>query len=410
MRPRQKIELERSRMREEMKSLTVKEVLSDNERTRLNELQDTYVDSETELRSAIATDSYQEDTSDKAWKEVEHRASALEECWLLKVVNGETIDTGPVGEYRQELGFTDKDIDVNLLVARSVEDRADVATPGPNAKATPSTISPRVFRPTVLSSLGIRSEMVSPAQRNYPVLTTGTTAAMKSADESQESSAGAFSVTELTPKQARGRVTMRSSELAIFPQFEAALRRDLGQQIDDVVSNQLINGDGTGGNIDGLTTDLTERNTPSDTVNYARFITALVSMVDGTYAADTNDLRVILGLATWRLAMTSQKSDESDMYALDWLRQKAKSVHLSSFIPAPITTANDNERNGGRVFATKARGLGGSYGFPMWRNVRIIRDEASDADKGWVHITANLNWNFKITRTHNWVRTILKVQ
>ena len=409
MRERQKIELKRSRMREEMRALSTKTELSDNERTRLNELQDSYINTETELRTAIATEDYTENTS-PAFTTLETRASSFEECWLSKVVSGETIDTGPIGELRKELGYKDEEIDVNMLIPRSDELRADVATPGVNAQSSSAAIAPQVFRPTVLNSLGIRAELVSPQQRNYPVLTTGSTAAMKSNDELQESTAGAFSITELNPKQARGRITLRTSELAVFPQMEASLRRDLGQKIDDVVSDQLINGDGTGGQINGLTTDLPEINTPADTVNFHRFILNLVQQVDGVYAADTSDIRLIFGLATWRQAMTTQKSDESDMYALDWLRSKARSVHLSSYIPAPISTAGDNERYGGRIFGTKARGLQGSYGFPMWRNVRIIRDEASDAARGWIHITANLNWNFKITRTHNWIRTILKVQ
>ena len=202
---------------------------------------------------------------------------------------------------------------------------------------------------------------------------------------------------------------MRSRELAVFPQFEASLRRDLGRQLDDVVSDQVVNGvSATDSNVQGLASALTSVDTPTgNVVNFAQFVEMLTNMVDGTYAASMNDLRVIFGVQTWRLAVSSQKSDESDLYAYDWLSQKANSVDLSSFIPnAP---GSGNEVRGQRVFATKDRGLSGSYALPMWKGVQIVRDQYSDAARGHIHITANLSWNFMVTRLQNWVRTTLKV-
>ena len=406
MRPAQKIKIERSELREQIMSLVSNKNRTAEETTKLNELNARYASTEVEYRSAVTLQDNQIETTDIPFNNLETRASALEECWISHILNGNTIDVGAVGEYRKELGLSDDEIDVNLLIER----RADVATTGPNAKATAAPITLRVFKPTILSTLGISPEMVSPAQRNYPVMTTGTTAAMRANDQVQDSTEAEFSVTELTPKQARGRTTMRTSDLAIFPQFEAALRQDLGRQIDDVVSDQIINGTGSGADVQGLTAALTEVDTPTNTVNFARFIQMLIDMVDGTYSADTSDIRLLMGVETWKLAISSQKSDESDMFALDWLRAKSMSTNLSGFIPAPTTTAGDNELNGQRLFATKSRGLSGSYGLPFWRNVQVIRDNYSDAKRGWVHITANLNWNFRITRTENWVRTILKVQ
>ena len=374
----------------------------------LNRLNALYATTETELRSAMTLNEHtvEPDTGHVAHAKLETRASALEECWMAKVACQETIDTGPVGEYRKEHGFADNEVDINLLIGR-VEHRADVATPGPNAKTNASPISARVFRPTVLSSLGITQELVAPAEHSYPVLTTGTTADMVAVDALQESTAGAFVVTRLLPKEARGRITMRSRELAVFPQFEASLRRDLGRQVDDVVSNQIINGvSSDAAQVQGLASALSGVATPSNIINFAGFVNLLTDMVDGTYAASMRDIRLIFGVATWKLAVSSEKSDESDMYAYDWLSQKAQSVDLSAFIPD--TPASGNEVNGQRVFATKQRGLAGSYGFPMWRNVQIVRDHYSDAARGHIHITANLSWNFQITRLNNWVRTTVK--
>ena len=404
-----KVQMKRSQLRTDIMKLVEIKNRTPEQEAELNKLNSEYATAETEYRSALTLNeqTVETDTGQIAYEKLETRASALEECWMAKIACEQTIDTGAVGEYRKEHGFADNEVDVNLLIGR-VEHRADVPTPGPNAKTNASPISARVFRPTVLSSLGITQEMVSPSEHSYPVLTTGTTADMVAVDTAQESTAGAFVVTRLLPKEARGRITLRSRDLAVFPQFEASLRRDLGRQVDDVVSNQIINGvSSNAAQVQGLVSALTSVATPTGgVVNFAGFVNMLTNMVDGTYAASMNDLRVILGLQTWRLAVSSAKSDESDMYAYDWLSQKAQSVDLSSFIPNPPTSGNEN--NGQRVFATKSRGLAGSYGFPMWRNVQVVRDIYSSTASGHIHITANLSWNFMITRLQNWVRTTVK--
>ena len=401
-----KVEMKRSRLRTGIMKLVETKNRTPEQDKELDKLNVEYANTEIELRSAMTLNEHSvtPDTGQVAFGKLENRAADIDECWLLKVALGETIDTGPVKEYRDEMELGDDEIDVNLLVER----RADVATHGPNAKADASPISLRVFRPTVLSALGIRPEMVSPSERNYPVLTAGTTAGMVGVDTARESTAGGFTVTSLTPKQARGRVTMRTSELAIFPQFEAALRQDLGRQIDDIVSNQVVNGNNLQANINGLASTLTAVNTPTGgVIDFGGFVSALNTMVDGTYAASRKDLRVIIGVQTWQVAAGAQKSDESDMFALDWLTMKAQSISLSPHIGNAPTSGDENK--GQRVFATKSRGLVGSFGMPFWRNVSIIRDHYSDAAKGWIHITANLNWNFRITRAANWYRTTVKV-
>ena len=406
MRTAQKIELKRSNLREQIIELSGKDDRSAEENNQLDKLNNDYLSTEVELRSAIALNDYSTTTADRAFNTLEDRASAIEECWLLNILNGKT-PTGAIAEYRQELKLEDDEIDLNLLLDFNSEDRADVATPGVNAKTNAAAITPRVFKPTVLSALGISSELVSPAEMKYPVLTGGTTTAMTADDIARESTAGSFSVVALEPLQARGRTTMRTRQLAIFPQFEAALRRDLGRQIDDVVSDQIINGTGTAPQVQGLSAALPAVSTPTgNPANFANFVSLLVEMIDGIYATSFNDLRLLLGVELWKQAAEAKKSDESDLYALDYLNAKARSTNLSAFIPAPATTGD--EEDGQRVFATRARGLAGSYGFPMWRNVSMIRDNLSDAHRGWVHITAILNFNFQITRTDNFVRTTLR--
>ena len=201
-----KVEMKRSQLRTDIMKLGDMENRSPEQDAELNRLNSLYALTETELRSAMTLSEHTvTDSGDVAHSRLESRASAIEECWINKVAAGQTIDTGPIGEYRKEHKLADDEVDINLFVGR-VEHRADVATPGPNAKTAPSPISARVFRPTVLGSLGIRQEMVSPAEHSYPVLTTGSTAGMVGVDALQESTAGAFTVTRLLPKEARGSV------------------------------------------------------------------------------------------------------------------------------------------------------------------------------------------------------------
>ena len=138
---------------------------------------------------------------------------------------------------------------------------------------------------------------------------------------------------------------MRTRQLAIFPQFEAALRRDLGRQIDDVVSDQIINGTGTAPQVQGLSAALPAVSTPTgNPANFANFVSLLVEMIDGIYATSFNDLRLLLGVELWKQAAEAKKSDESDLYALDYLNAKARSTNLSAFIPAPASSRRRRRR------------------------------------------------------------------
>ena len=181
MRTAQKIELKRSNLRQQIIELSGKDDRTAEENNQLDKLNNDYLSTEVELRSAIALNDYSTTTADRAFNTLEDRASAIEECWLLNILNGKT-PTGAIAEYRQELKLEDDEIDLNLLLDFNSEDRADVATPGVNAKTNAAAITPRVFKPTVLSALGISSELVSPAEMKYPVLTGGTTTAMTADD------------------------------------------------------------------------------------------------------------------------------------------------------------------------------------------------------------------------------------
>ena len=350
-----------------------------------------------------------EDSQGREYRTLEARAANPHEYWVTRAAMGLAVD-GAAGELRAHMGLAEDEVPAWMLIPRDEEHRADVATPAPtDAMTTSSPTLQRVFRPSVTSALNFQPMQVPAAERSFPVLTAGGSVGQTAVDTARESTAGSFRVETLLPVECRGRVTMRRSELATFPSAEMSLRRDLGQQIDDVMSQQIINGTGTAPEVSGLASIFTDGTPRSSVVDFAWFLTAMTGSVDGTYAADLSDIRLLLGRQVWAIAVGAYKADESDLSALDWLRMKCRSVTMSSHVPASVNTAGADEQKGQRAYLAFARGQMGSYSMPQWQGVRIIRDEYSDAARGWIHLTASLNWNFKVLRSDNYHKIVARV-
>ena len=115
----------------------------------------------------------------------------------------------------------------------------------------------------------------------------------------------------------------------------------------------------------------------------------LYGRVDGRYAADLSDIRVVMGSATFANASTKLPTNGEEN-ALARIRNDSSGVRVSAHVPA----ASGSKQN-----ALVRRGTRRDMVAPVWGQIVLIPDEVTLAKKGQIQLTAVLLHAVKILRT-----------
>ena len=130
-------------------------------------------------------------------------------------------------------------------------------------------------------------------------------------------------------------------------------------------------------------------NARSAASTYAHYVSELLyGRVDGRYAADLSDIRVVMGSDTYANAATKLPTNGEEN-ALARIRNDSGGVRVSAHVP--ITA-------GSKQNALVRRGLRRDMVAPVWGAVSLIPDEITLAKKGQVQLTAVLLHAVKILR------------
>ena len=168
--------------------------------------------------------------------------------------------------------------------------------------------------------------------------------------------------------------------------MDPALRMALNMGLEEKLDSEAIAG--TEGLLTG--TNLANHNVTAVT-SYALYASQLIyGRVDGRYAAEQGDLRVVMGAPTYAHAGTQYRSNNADYSALDSLMSKTAGVRVSAHVPAVAS----NRQN-----AIIRLGQAPAMTQPTWAGVTLVVDEYGDlAGKGEIEVTAVLGMNTKILR------------
>ena len=415
MTKRQRLELELSEKREELNTLNNKAELTDQDKARRVELTTRLIGLEPEIRAEIALEATapQASPSDRTGEGLEYRALVTRSRltrFAQATMFGEPLDGNSAeAELRAaELGTSGEVSNlipwsVLLPEGREFEERADVVTPAPTSglPVNQATILGRVFASSVAEFLGVRLPSVAVGQASYPVLTTGTTTSQKAKDASQDATAGVFASNTLEPLRLTGRILIRVEDEAVFSGLESSLRDDIRAELADQMSKQIVNGDGAMPNVQGILTALTTPSDPSQVATFADYSAALNGGIDGLYAEQRAQVRVLLNPETYRHAAGVYRTSASEDSGLDYLIDKSGGARASKHVPDTVSTIASALTYSGRV--------AGNAVAPVWAGFRLIRDEVSLAGSGQIVITARALWNHKILRTAPYRQTKFKL-
>ena len=282
-----------------------------------------------------------------------------------------------------------------MMIGEPLQTRADMladletraVTPAPaNVGQNQQPIIPGVFPQSVAAFLGVDMPTVPVGEAIFPVLTTNATVHTPAEGADAAETTGSFAADVLSPGRIQASFFYSREDRARFAGMGESLRQNLNDALGDALDKEVVAG------TNGL---LTSTNLANHNVNavtdFAAYLSSLAyGRVDGTYAAMTGDLRIVMGAGTYAHAGGVYRNNSVDRTALDRLMDVTGGVRVSAHVPAVAS----NKQN-----AVIRRGLRRDMVAPIWDGVTLIDDEVTKAKSGEIVITAVMLYAVKILRT-----------
>ena len=389
----QRLTIRTSEQRSRLAELAGLDELTDEQRAELGTLGTEHQDTEAQLRAAIASapdaDPTVDPTVDPEVRErLELRGRASFGRYLAAMLTGQPIG-GAEAEY--QAACKTPGIPIDLFEQDRPETRADVASgvPATGAGATLAPIQPFVFAQSIAPMLGIDMPTVGSGSYSEMTISTALTAAAKNKASAQESTAAVLTPATATPRSIRGRLTLNLEDIAAIGQanFEAALRQNAQAVVSDALDTQVISGNGTPPNLNGLIKQLTDPTDPTDIATFDMFVEAFAGAIDGLWAPMMADVSMVTNVDAYKLAAKTFRGTAANggpvETAADYLRKATGGFWTSKRMPA---TASNLAR--GIVYRRGRTGLRTAC-LPTWGSI-AVDDIYSDAQSGQRHFTLNI--------------------
>ena len=373
----QKIQLAMSETREKVNELAdIREGDADRLAQR-KRLSDQLKSQEVELRAAIEAEGAAHTSPEtREWSELSGRFDLGE---MFEGVMEHRASSGAIAEVQKERGLAANAIPTEMLM----EKRAVTPAPG-DVGQSQSQITGFVFPQSVTAFLGIPSAIVPVGDATFPVLTSDPAAGVPAENAAQSETTGAFTADVLTPKRIQASFFWSREDAARLASMGDALREALQGGLADKLDKEILQG------TEGLLTGTKLANhTQASASTYANYVAELLyARVDGRYAFDLADIRVVMGSDTFGNAATKLPTNGEEN-ALARIRNDSGGVRVSANVPA----AASNKQN-----ALVRLGNRADMVAPVWGQVTLIPDEITKAANGQIILTAVLLHAVKILR------------
>ena len=278
---------------------------------------------------------------------------------------------------------------VPLALMRSplIEDRTSGITPAPtDAGADQRPIIPAVFPQSVAAFLGINGQSVGVGEAAYAVISSSATPGAPAEGAEQAHSMAAFESAALVPARLQASVFFSVEDAARVAGLSDALRMNLSDALSDELDGQILT-NSTTGLFQG--TNLADNNASA----VGTFITLkkriVYDSIDGKYATNAGDLRIVLGAASYAFAGSVYRGNNSDIDGLESIMGKVAGVRVSSHVPAVASHKQE---------LVVARGTAQHVAVALWSGMDLIEDPYSMAKSGEVILTARMLHAIKILR------------
>ena len=375
MTPTQKIQLAMSETREKANGIGL---IRDDDHDKMAEhkrLTDQLKGQEVELRAAIEAEDSKTPES-REWAGVSSRFDLGE---MFTNVMEHRASSGAIQEVQRERGLSANAIPTEMLM----EQRAVTEAPG-QVGQTQAAIEGYVFAQSVAAFLAIPSPIVPVGDSAYPVLTSAVNAGTPTEHDAQAETDGTFEANVLSPGRIQASFFWSREDAARLAGMGGALQEALQGGLAEKLDKEILVG--TNGLLTGTILANHARAAASDYGHYVADL--LYGRVDGRYAFDLADIRVVMGAATFGNAAAKLPTNGEEN-ALARIRNDSSGVRVSAHVPA-VASSKQNAivRLGTRQDAVA----------PVWGQVTLIPDEVTKAANGQIQLTAVLLYAVKVLR------------
>ena len=352
----------------------------------------TKMDDETEARLQFNGQALDPEAREKAV--LRNRVSLSK--MLADCIEGRRYPSGSAEEeYRQMTGAMEREIPLDAF-----ETRADVGTSAPSVVGiNMSPIVPNIFSRSIAQDLMIEMPNAQSGQFSIPRMNKDLTAGMKAKGDKQESTKATFTVVSSKPKRLTGRLSLTLEDLAEvgIPAFESSLRTNLQMVMSDALDSQILSGNNSAPNLNGLMTQLTADSDPSNAIDFATFVSEMAGQVDGIFASTISDLKLFVNsdvykalAATFQVPMDPAKGGARSIYtAGDWASEKLAMFKTHNRLPAAASNISKClVCKTGSMNADPMPMAGACV--PVWSSGISISDPYSDSGSGLTHFTTSI--------------------
>ena len=363
---------------------------TDEIRSESDTLTTEFTDVETRLRAALVVEG--DETEKRA---LEYQNGETPEARELRALTGRanvgavilaSLETrnclGAELELQQAHGLAANQVPLDML---RVEQRAAGVTTAPtNVGTSQAEIVQPVFASGAGAFLGIDRPTVAAGDAVYPVLATRPDVGGPHSDSSDvPETDSTFNANLLAPDRIQASSMYRRVDAARFPNMDSALRMALNSGLEEKLDYEVLRG------TEGLLTGskLANHNKSGETTHAQYLSQFCFARVDGRYASEQSDLRVLMGSGSYAHAGSTYQATPH-LSALDALMAKVP-VRVSAHVPDVASTKQNN---------VIRLGMRSDYTQPLWNNITIIVDEVTGSGKGEIEVTAVLLTNTKILR------------
>ena len=358
---------------------------------KLTELRSTAAGLETRVAAATETEqralqNAPEHTVDGAERERrELRSRSRLGRWFEAAISGRNV-SGAEAEVATAYGCPEA-IPLEMFERRAASGRTETRA----VTSAPSTtdenlapIVPALFDRSAAAYLGIEMPTVATGDAGYPVLSTSVTGGPVAKSATALETAGAFTVSMAQPRRITGALRFTREDAARLVGMEEALRMNVESVLSDALDNQAVNGSASGdGTINGLLAIMDNPAAPaSGGEDFARYVAAAASHVDGLHAVDLSGIRQLVGVATYGHMAAEFRSNNDSMTAEGWLTLRTAGLRTSRRIGAAVSSVQ-------QAIVRRANPAGDRAAvMPAWGGIELIRDNLTGAGKGEIVITA----------------------
>ena len=305
---------------------------------------------------------------------------------VISALANRSVD-GAEAELQAHYGLDSHSIPLRLLIPEQ-RDAASFGTTPATPGSSPG-IAGQVFGDSASAFANVRFEDVPMGTRVYPVMTTGAlgNVGTPAGSAAQAETDAVLAVTELKPKRVQVQLAYRLEDAATFGGVDAGFRENIRAGLRDKVDDQILNR-GT----DGLLTQGTAPTNPGSANTAAQYIAALYAGVDGRYAGNESEVKMLVGSAIYGHMAGLALATGDGRTVTDKMGAR---LRVSPNVPAYASN---------RQQAVVCKGLESQTVAAIWPGLEILEDRTSRAAEGEVRLIGVLLHDFAILRADGYTR------